>query len=707
MLDSPHHAGAGNALDLPGFGEAFDPDGETLDIEPRRPWYRQRRWLIAGSAALLVIMLAGTIAVVMAQRTPQITYLTAQAQQGNLVTTVSATGPLQSGVYPANFAASGRLTEIDVAVGQQVSAGQVLAKIDPTALQDALNSAQTQVNSAQTSLNNAYTNDNNVINQENTALSTAYINEQNAITACGGSANCIQLAENQYTSAVDQATSAKASASAQITTAQAQLRTAQATLQTAQDNLTGATLTAPHAGTVAAINGMVGGSPGSGASSAGATAASGFIVIDDLSTFEVVAQVNEADIAQVAVNQVVNFTVSAFGAQRFLGTVASISPQGTSTAGVVTYPVTIAVTMSAVGSAHLLPQMTATIAIVTAQRTGVLLVPASAVTFARTAVSSGLVTRAQVLAAVQQAQQMAPGTTGGAAAFVLERAGTQWTVKPVVLGLSNGTADEVVAGLSAGETVVTGQTGGTATASGTPGGRVRRLWRRARRVRRRPRPWRRRLTCGSTQEQRACEPATSQAVRSARMRRSRRSLIATQRERHAPRPALPPCRILTPMGFGKGRKGRLRMASELISRARLGAGMRFDVATGSGFTITMDADPAVGGQQAGPGPMEVMLAALAGCVGITVISLLRKQRQDVSDYELRLVGRQAEQHPHTFTAVTIEHHLTGHGLSRGAISRAVDLAEERYCPVSTTIAALARISHSIVLHEAPAAQGSP
>jgi putative redox protein len=147
------------------------------------------------------------------------------------------------------------------------------------------------------------------------------------------------------------------------------------------------------------------------------------------------------------------------------------------------------------------------------------------------------------------------------------------------------------------------------------------------------------------------------------------------------------------------------MAGETVARARLGAGMHFDVQTASGFSLTMDADPVIGRQAAGPGPMEVMLAALAGCVGITVISLVRKQRQDVTGYELRLTGRQAEQHPHVFTAITIEHHVTGHGLSRGAISRAVELAEQRYCPVSTTLATLARITHTIEVHEVPAEPG--
>ncbi len=61
-------------------------------------------------------------------------------------------------------------------------------------------------------------------------------------------------------------------------------------------------------------------------------------------------------------------------------------------------------------------------------------------------------------------------TSAPTPAFVLERVNGKWVVKPVVLGLTNGTAYEVLAGLSAGETLVTGQQGGTLTSTSTGNG---------------------------------------------------------------------------------------------------------------------------------------------------------------------------------------------------------------------------------------------
>jgi RND family efflux transporter MFP subunit len=432
MLEPQQHLGGG-ALDLPGFNdgenEFFE---ESIAEKSAAPWWRRRRTIVLISVVLLVVVVSGVLAAVLTNQPPSITYLTAQVAQGNLAITVSATGPVQSATYPVNFASSGKIAEIDVSVGQHVNAGQVLAKLDPTALQDALNQAQIQ----------AY---------------LAYDTEQQALAKCSSEGSnapvdCVQQAENQYALALNQ-------------------------LTTAQHNLANATLTAPHAGTVVAVNGVVGGTPGTGSSSSGSSS-SGFIELVDLSSFQIVANVNEADVGKVATGQSVTFTVSAFIGHRFRGTITSVSPLGQSNSNVVTYPVTIQVNMSALQGVNLLPGMTANVTITTAQRVGVLLLPASAVTFARSGVSSGLVTRSDTLAAVQQAAQMLTSAQQSdptaqkdnlTASFVLERVKEKWVVKPVVLGLTNGTFYEVLAGLSAGESLVTGQQGGTTTAASTPG----------------------------------------------------------------------------------------------------------------------------------------------------------------------------------------------------------------------------------------------
>ena len=76
-----------------------------------------------------------------AQATP--TYQTATAAQGAVEVTVSATGPITAPAsVPLSFKSSGRLAEIDVTVGQTVTAGQVLAKEDTTDLQSAVDQAQ-------------------------------------------------------------------------------------------------------------------------------------------------------------------------------------------------------------------------------------------------------------------------------------------------------------------------------------------------------------------------------------------------------------------------------------------------------------------------------------------------------------------------------------------------------------------------------------
>lgn len=474
----------GDLLDLPNFNDDDADSGDEEALAAKRPWWRQPRWIAIVSGVLIVVLLLTVPMIVRGMSKTTVTYSTAQVTQGNLTVTVSATGPVSSAIYDVNFSGSGKLAEIDVKLGQQVKAGQTLAKLDKTSLQDALNSAQAQVNSAQTSLNNAYNSRSSVQTQTDAQINAAYAQEQQAITKCNGDANCINVAQTQYSSAVAQANGQRSSAQAQVNSADAQLQSAQAQLQAAQHNLANATVTAPHAGVVAAINGTVGGTPGASTTSSSSGSGSGgvFIEIADLSTLQVLANINEADIGTLALNQPVRFTVSAYGTRRFSGTVSSISPLGQSTSNVVTYPVTIDVDPQSLQGATLLPSMTANVTITTAQHTGTLLIPVGAITFARQAVSpsSGLIARQDVLTALRQARQVATslstsGSSSGGGnslsaptpAYVLERANGKWVVKPVVLGLTNGTAYEVLAGLSAGETIVSGQQGGTTTSTST------------------------------------------------------------------------------------------------------------------------------------------------------------------------------------------------------------------------------------------------
>ncbi|HEY2596299.1 MAG TPA: efflux RND transporter periplasmic adaptor subunit, partial [Chloroflexota bacterium] len=117
------------------------------------------RFPVGLATLALALMLALAIAYVavlgdpFSHSTPAPTYQTAQATQGSVQVTVSATGPVTTvASVPLTFKTSGQLSEIDVAVGQTVTAGQVLAKEDTSDLQAAVDQAQATLQQQQANL---------------------------------------------------------------------------------------------------------------------------------------------------------------------------------------------------------------------------------------------------------------------------------------------------------------------------------------------------------------------------------------------------------------------------------------------------------------------------------------------------------------------------------------------------------------------------
>lgn len=141
------------------------------------------------------------------------------------------------------------------------------------------------------------------------------------------------------------------------------------------------------------------------------------------------------------------------------------------------------------------------------------------------------------------------------------------------------------------------------------------------------------------------------------------------------------------------------MANDMTVRATLETGMRFDVETGSGHHIILDAAEHNGGQNSGPQPMEMLLVALAGCSGMDILTILRKKRQDITGYELRIHGTRAEEHPKVYLDITLEHVFSGHNIRPEAVERAIELTEERYCGASAMLGKTATIGHKFSIIE--------
>jgi len=119
--------------------------------------------------------------------------------------------------------------------------------------------------------------------------------------------------------------------------------------------------------------------------------------------------------------------------------------------------------------------------------------------------------------------------------------------------------------------------------------------------------------------------------------------------------------------------------------------MAFRAISGSGHALVLDAAPEVGGTNRGVRPMELLLLGLGGCTGMDVISILRKKRQEVTGYEVRVHAERAAEHPKVFTAITVEHVVRGRNLSAEAVRRAVELSATKYCPASAMLGRVAPI----------------
>ena len=112
-------------------------------------------------------------------------------------------------------------------------------------------------------------------------------------------------------------------------------------------------------------------------------------------------------------------------------------------------------------------------------------------------------------------------------------------------------------------------------------------------------------------------------------------------------------------------------------------GMKFQSKGPTGLGIVLDSSPEFGGEHAGPAPVEVLMASCAACAGMDVVSMLKKSRQEISSYKIKVhIDRTPDgEYPRKITMMKIEHVLSGESLDQSAVQRAVKLSDEKYCQV--------------------------
>jgi putative redox protein len=144
--------------------------------------------------------------------------------------------------------------------------------------------------------------------------------------------------------------------------------------------------------------------------------------------------------------------------------------------------------------------------------------------------------------------------------------------------------------------------------------------------------------------------------------------------------------------------------TELTVRAVQEGDMRVHASDGA-FDLRMDYPLEPGTPVVGPTPLTVLLESLAACSLNSVIAVLKKMQQPVKGLSVHANATRSTEHPTVLKEISLEFAVEGEGVDGAAVARALQMSEERLCPVwnmlkaSTAIRANYHLNR-IAVHEA-------
>ncbi|HUU29746.1 MAG TPA: OsmC family protein [archaeon] len=135
------------------------------------------------------------------------------------------------------------------------------------------------------------------------------------------------------------------------------------------------------------------------------------------------------------------------------------------------------------------------------------------------------------------------------------------------------------------------------------------------------------------------------------------------------------------------------------AKARWVEGLQFVGNPPSNHAITMDGSEKGGGANSAVHPGELVLLALAGCTGMDVISILKKMRVEVADFEVRIEAEAAEEHPKAWKNIKLSYFVAGKDIPEDKLKHAIELSQDKYCSVSATLRSQVEIDYDFEIAE--------
>jgi len=116
----------------------------------------------------------------------------------------------------------------------------------------------------------------------------------------------------------------------------------------------------------------------------------------------------------------------------------------------------------------------------------------------------------------------------------------------------------------------------------------------------------------------------------------------------------------------------------------------------NGHEVIMDTTADDGGDNSGPSPKRMMLASLAGCTGMDVVSILNKMKVVYSNFSIDIDADVTEVHPKIYNRVKIIYKIKIATADKPKMEKAVSLSQDKYCGVSAMFRAFANVEHEII-----------
>ena len=133
------------------------------------------------------------------------------------------------------------------------------------------------------------------------------------------------------------------------------------------------------------------------------------------------------------------------------------------------------------------------------------------------------------------------------------------------------------------------------------------------------------------------------------------------------------------------------------ARIKWAEGRTFVGSSGTGHSVVLGTAHGPEARTPGPSAMELVLIGLGACSAYDVVEILEKGREAVEDVVVELEAERAPDPPKVFTRIHLHYVVTGRGLARAKVERAIKLSAEKYCSASAMLAKTATITHDFEL----------